>query len=172
MPRVTTGRHLTRLGRGGFASPPPDLSPQLSLVEGGLFLPTSRRGPTCRSRGTVDCCPRSPRKCGDNVLSAHLYVSTGASDQAKRASRGVPPCIAIAGERNVGSWCFFLRRACWSRPKRAKQVNRRSTGGPAGEHEICLRTSSTKTAAVAACERVHALLPVFCDFWVIGSVFG
>lgn len=46
MPRVTTGRHLTRLGRGGFAFPPPDPSPQLSLVEGGLFLPTSRRGPT------------------------------------------------------------------------------------------------------------------------------
>lgn len=58
----------------------------------------------------------------------------------------------------------------------AQNAQSKSTGGAQealqGEHEICLRTSSTKTAAVAACERVHALLPVFCDFWVIGSVFG
>lgn len=40
------------------------------------------------------------------------------------------------------------------------------------EHEIGVQTSSTKTAAVAACKRFHAFLPACSNLWVDGSVFG
>lgn len=73
MPRVTTGRHLTRLGRGWFAFPPPDLSPQLSLVEGGLFLPTSRRGPTCKAAGLSTAVREVPENA---VTMFFLPIST------------------------------------------------------------------------------------------------